>query len=451
MPLWAYLERGGREAVACWHRRSGKDEIGLHRACVAAHERPANYWHMLPEASQARKAIWGAVNPKTGKRRIDEAFPLELRKRTLENEMTIHFKSGATWQVVGSDNYNSLVGASPAGIIYSEWSLANPSARAYLRPIIAENNGWELFLYTPRGRNHGLKTLEAARKQPESFAQVLTADDTGIIPADILHDEKRAYIAEYGEDEGEAFFNQEYYCDFNAPLLGAILGKAVSKAEKDGRVNERVEVDPDGAPIEISSDIGFRDTAAWWFWQPRVGGFALVDYDDDTGLDADDWIERLKRRLCTHPVKLGKIWLPHDARAKTFQSKHSVVEKFLTAFGADHVALVPQSSKADRINAGRTVFPRCEFHVERCAEGLNGLREWSYEYNEETKTFSKEPKHDWASHPADAFTYGAQIMQERTIEKVSANIRKLGVGQNEATLEDMWKVHERQMRREARI
>src|SRR5229473_3744217 len=148
MPLWTYLERGGREAVAVWHRRAGKDEVGLHRACVAAHERVANYWHMLPEASQARKAIWDAINPKTGQRRIDEAFPMELRASVRAQEMLIKFRSGSTWQVVGSDNFNSLVGASPAGIVYSEWSIAKPSARAFLRPIIAENNGWEIFIYT---------------------------------------------------------------------------------------------------------------------------------------------------------------------------------------------------------------------------------------------------------------------------------------------------------------
>jgi phage terminase large subunit len=99
---------------------------------------------MLPEATQARKAIWAAVNPKTGKRRIDEAFPQELRKSTRDHEMVDRVQVGASWQVVGSDNFNSLVGASPAGIVYSEWALANPSARAYLRPIIAENKGWEL-------------------------------------------------------------------------------------------------------------------------------------------------------------------------------------------------------------------------------------------------------------------------------------------------------------------
>ncbi len=423
-PLWDYLERGGREAVAVWHRRAGKDEVGLHRACVAAHERPANYWHMLPEATQARKAIWAAVNPKTGKRRIDEAFPQELRKATRDHEMVIEFKCGASWQVVGSDNFNSLVGASPAGIVYSEWALANPSARAYLRPIIAENQGWELFLYTPRGRNHGLRTLQAARQEPSSFAQVLRAQDTKQIPQVVLDKELAAYIKEYGQDEGMAFFLQEFDCDFNAPLLGAILGRYVSRAEREGRIHNAVELDPEGSEIHISSDIGFRDTAAWWFWQPKVGGFSIIDYDQDSGLEARDWIERLKDK----GYKIGKIYLPHDARAKTFAAKHSALEQFAAAFGFDKVEIVPQTSKSDRINAARAVIDRCEFHETRCSDGLDGLREWSYEYDDELKTFSKEPKHDWASHPGDGFSYGAQMMREYVKPKPADELPKFPLG-----------------------
>lgn len=412
-PLWDYLERGGREAVAVWHRRAGKDEIGLHRACVAAHERPANYWHMLPEASQARKAIWDAINPKTGQRRIDEAFPIELREATRDHEMLIKFRVGATWQVVGSDNFNSLVGASPAGIVYSEWSLAKPSARAFLRPIIAENQGWELFIYTPRGRNHGLKTLEAAQSTPGSFAQVLTVLETNAISQEVLAKELSAYIKEYGQEEGEAFFRQEYHCDFSAAVLGAILARYVERAERSGRINDAVAFDPEGAPIEISSDIGRTDTATWWFWQPKFGGFSLVDYDDDSGLDAEEWCARLAKKL--EPYKLGKIWLPHDAQAKTFAAKHSALEQFWKFFGVDKVEIVPLTSKQDRINAARTVIASCEFHKTRCADGLEGLNGWVYEWDDDTKVFSKDPLHNWASHPGDGFSYGAQIMRERVV------------------------------------
>jgi phage terminase large subunit len=406
MGLWGYLENGGRKAVAVWHRRSGKDEVALHRIACAAFERPANYWHMLPESAQARKAIWDAVNPATGKRRIDEALPHELRSSYREQEMHIGLKSGGSYQLVGSDNYNSLVGSTPAGVVYSEWALAKPQADGYLMPILAENKGWSLYIYTPRGRNHGLTTLRAAQADPDAFAQVLTVEDTGALPKDVLEAQKRDYIAKHGEEHGESLFRQEYYCSFDAANIGAILGRAVERLEQAGRITDDVAYDPDGAPVQISSDIGFHDTASWWVWQPRVGGFAIVDYDGASGLDADDWIERIK----ANGYKIGKIWLPHDARAKTFQSKHSSVERFLMAFGVDKVAVVPQTSKRDRINAARRVLPSCAFHETRCFKGLEGLRDWSYEWNEDTGEFSREPLHNWASHPGDAYSYGAQVI-----------------------------------------
>ena len=206
MPAWKYLENGGRHAELIWHRRSGKDEICLHHTACKAFERPATYWHMIPQASQARKAIWAAINPHSGKRRIDEAFPHEVRAKTLENEMFIQFKNGATWQVIGSDNYNSLVGSPPAGVVYSEWALANPSARAYLRPIMNENNGWQVFITTPRGKNHAFKTYEAAKKNPDAFAQLLKWQDTGAMSVGQAAAERAAYVADFGEDQGGALF-----------------------------------------------------------------------------------------------------------------------------------------------------------------------------------------------------------------------------------------------------
>ena len=445
LPAWSYLENGGRHAELIWHRRSGKDEVALHRTACAAFERVGNYWHMLPEASQARKAIWNAVNPHSGKRRIDEAFPVELRSATRDQEMLIRFINGSTWQVLGSDNFDSLVGSPPIGIVYSEWALANPAARSYLRPILAENNGWQVFITTPRGRNHAAKTYQAALKEPGAFAQRLTAHETGALSAERLAEELRQYIADFGDDEGAAIFAQEYECSFDAALLGAVLGRAVEAAEKDGRIHAGVAYDPEGSAIEVSSDIGFRDTAAWWFWQPVVGGFNLIDFDAASGLDADEWCERLQRK----DYRLGKIHLPHDARAKTFQSKHTAVERFLTAFGADRVTIVPQSSKLDRIAAARRVIRRCAFNPENCERGLDALRSWQYEWNEETRTFSKEPKHDWASHPGDAFSYGCQVLEERMPPEQKKTIDWMNIPAE--TIDEILKDHERQQGRRQRI
>lgn len=434
---WDYLEKGGKHAELIWHRRSGKDEIALHRTACAAFERPANYWHMLPEYAQARKAIWSAVNPRTGRRRVDEAFPHELRKTTREDTMEIVFKNGATWQVVGSDSYNKLVGSTPVGIVYSEWALSNPSAKAYLRPILLENGGWQMFISTPRGKNHAFRTFKSAQTTPGAFAELLTAYDTQTLTPGQLEQEKQAYIDDFGPDMGLAMFEQEYECNFDAAILGAVLGKWIGRARKAGRMQEGV-YDPKGAPVCISSDIGFRDTSSWWFWQPRIDGFGLVGYLGASGMDADDWIEKLKEYISARRMKLGQIWLPHDARNKTFSAKHSPLERFLKAF--DHVDIVPMTKIEHRINAGRRVIERCYFDETECADGIDGLTSWAYEYDEETRTFSKEPKHDWASHPGDGFTYGAQMMEMLSPPPPPPEpMRGITVGANTATLDELWK------------
>ncbi|MBI3716099.1 MAG: hypothetical protein HY255_08915 [Betaproteobacteria bacterium] len=428
LPAWRYLQGGGRHAELVWHRRSGKDEVCLHRTAVAAFERVAGYLHMLPEYAQARKAIWDSVNPHTGRRRIDEAFPKEIRSATREQEMQIVLANGSTWQVVGSDRFDALVGASPAGIVYSEWALSNPTARAYLRPIVAENNGWQIFNTTARGRNHAYTTLRAAEKDPKAFAQVLDATQTGIFTPERLAEELASYIAEFGEDYGRAKFEQEYLCSFDAANLGAILARALTQAEREGRVHDEVEFDPLGAPLEISADIGRRDTSTWWFWQPTIGGYRIVDYDSGFGLDADEWAERLQQRIAKYQLEgradaLGKIWLPHDAQQKSFAAKRSAVETFRQHFGTNQVWITPQTSKADRINAARVLIPRIAFHEGNCARGLDGLRAWSFEYDRDSKTFSSEPRHDWASHDGDGFSYGCVVMSQQRPEKVEDKTR----------------------------
>jgi len=192
---------------------------------------------------------------------------------------------------------------------------------------------------------------------------------------------------------------------------GAILAKWVNKAEREGRVTEFIKFDPDGAPIDVTSDIGFRDTAAWWFWQRCLGGYRLLAYLGDSGMDAEEWIPLIRDKILElSGGKLGNIWLPHDARAKTFQSKHTTVEQFLKAFPGK-VKVVPQSKKSDQISAARQVIDTCEFNKTECEEGLDGLLAWEYEWNDDLKTFSKEPLHNWASHPSDGFAYGCQVMQ----------------------------------------
>lgn len=397
LPAWRYLESGGKHAELIWHRRSGKDEIALHRAACAAFERVAGYWHMLPEYAQARKAIWDAVNPHTGKRRIDEAFPHELRANTREQEMQIVFKNGSTWQVVGSDNYNRLVGSTPAGIVYSEWALANPSARAYLRPILAENGGWQVFITTPRGKNHAYQTLRAASQARGAFTQILSAEETGVFTPEQLREELASYIAEFGEDMGLALYEQEYLCSFEAAILGSYYGKELAKVEKEGR---RGYFPVDSAfPVQTAWDIGKTDDTSIWFYQETFDGLRIVDFHSSSGKEVDFYIDLLRGK----PFEVEWLYLPHDAKAKRLGMKRTVQEQFMDS--GFKVRVLPNMGIQDGIQAARKTFPVCYFHEETCADGLEALAQYRREWDDEKKCFNDSPVHDWTSHPADAFRY----------------------------------------------
>ncbi|TFH60878.1 MAG: hypothetical protein E4G90_09920, partial [Gemmatimonadales bacterium] len=252
--LWRYLAGGGKRAVAVWNRRSGKDDVSLHWTATCAMQRVGTYWHMLPQANQARKAIWDAVEPRTGHRRIDDAFPLEIRENTREQDMLIRFKGGSTWQVLGSDSYNALVGSPPIGVVFSEYALADPNSWAFLRPILAENGGWAMFISTPRGRNHLQRMYDFARKDPLWFGELLTLNDTHVITPEQLDQERRELAAERGDEEAENIINQEYFCSFDAAIAGSYYGKIIVNLEKQGRITE-VPYDP-RLPVTTAWDIG---------------------------------------------------------------------------------------------------------------------------------------------------------------------------------------------------
>lgn len=417
LPLWSYLESGGKRAVEIAHRRWGKDDVALHWTCMSANDvgyegclgRVGNYWHMLPKAAQARKAIWEAVNPRTGKRRIDEAFPQALRSKTLDREMMIKFKCGSTWQVLGSDNYDMLVGSPPIGIVFSEWALANPNAWAMLRPILDENGGWALFITTPRGRNHAFKSLESAKKrQPDWFAQVITAYQTKVFSREKLKEIKEELEDEYGQEDGEALFDQEYGCSFDAQLLGAYYAKVISVAEREGRIQAFIKHDPD-YPVQTAWDLGLSDDTAIWFYQVIGREIRILAHYSAHG----KLIEHYAKVLATFEETMGwkywfddpreaYHWVPWDARPKTLASKG---KSLLEIAWEDHqlrFRVSKQLSVQDGIQATRKMLGRAFFCESLCKKGLESIRNYQREYDEDKQMYKATPLHNWASHDADA-------------------------------------------------
>lgn len=415
--MWDYLERGGKRALGIWHRRAGKDDVLLHRTAVAAFERPATYWTALPEYAQARKALWAAVNPHTGKRRIDEAFPLELRETTNEQEMFIRLINGSTWQLVGSDRYNSLVGAGVAGVTFSEFALANPSAWAYIRPMLEENDGWAAFITTPRGRNHAKTMYDMAKSNPRWFAEVLSIHDTGALSPEQIAESLEEYTALYGEDLGQAQFDQEYGCSFNAAILGAFYAREMVKVRAEGRIAAIDAIE--GQPVHRAWDIGVGDdTSIWWFQVVGTQVFILDCYSRPGESDIQVFAEMVHRKNSEMGWASGTDYVPHDARQRVWGMKRGRLETM-----AEHglkPEVVPNLSKLDGINAVRRTLPRCVFHARCEDQGIPALEQYRREWDDERKTFKANEVHDWSSHLADAFRYLAVTWRPAPAPKAEA-------------------------------
>lgn len=402
--LWrALAHERKKRAVAIWHRRSGKDDIGLHWSATAACERIGNYWHMLPKANQARRAIWEAVNPHSGLRRIDEAFPKEIRANTREQEMMIRFKNGSTWQVVGSDSYSGLIGAPPVGIVFSEYSLADPAAWDYLRPILVENGGWALFIYTPRGKNHGYTMYRMAKRNPEWFAELLTIVDTGALSLAAIESERQAGMS-------EDMIQQEFFCSFEAANPGSYYGKQMSVAWKEGRIGS-VPIEP-GIECETFWDLGIGDTTAIWIAQFVGRELRIVGYYETNGEGLAHYANWLKTWAETRDVRFSRHVMPHDIEVRELGSGKSRKQVAL-GLGLAPIFVAPNLPIEDGIEAVRRLLARCWFDERATDKGVSALTEYCKEWDDKNNTFKDRPKHDWASNGADAFRMLAVTVKDR--------------------------------------
>lgn len=448
---WDFLERGGKRYVGIWHRRAGKDDVTLHRTAIAAHERVANYWHCLPQYEQAKKAIWEAINPHTGKRRIDETFPRELRKRTDNSSMTIEFLCGSIWKVVGSDNPDSLVGAPPAGIVFSEYALSNPSAWGYLAPILDENDGWAVFITTPRGRNHAHDLYRMALTEDARasgwFAEKLDVRDTGY-SIDRVERQRIEYHAIFGRDAGDALIEQEYYCSFEAAILGAVWGRELADVEREGRIRPIV-AQPE-IPVEVVYDIGVGHNTVQWYFQMSGDQVHVLHFYQATGKSMVHFADEKRRLARQYGWTYGRDHVPHDARQRVFTDTNSSGEarqriELMRATPGFRPKLVPNIKLEDGISAVRVTLPHCWFNdTAAVQEGMECLRQHSYEWDDEDKCFSRRPVQNWTTDPADAFRYLSIVWKVAT--KSEPEPKPSGRTVHEMTLNELWAMHERQMR-----
>ena len=187
---------------------------------------------------------------------------------------------------------------------------------------------------------------------------------------------------------------------FEASIEGAYYADQIAAAEFQGRIGKFPAIP--GIPVETAWDIGVGDYTSIWLYQ-RLGRIRFVGYIQNTGEGLPYYAQDLKDRGLIYDAH---HW-PHDGVVREWGSGKSRLEQ------ARELGLkpdiVPRLEVDDGINAGRAVLAHCEFDEEACSEGLKALRSYRKDWDEERGVWKDKPRHDWASHGADAFrTFATQ-------------------------------------------
>src|SRR6266403_537014 len=213
LPIVDAIEnKGYKRVIAIMPRRAGKDLTAFNLCIRQCIRKSCVIYYIFPTYAQGKKVIWDSVT-NAGERILDY-IPESLVESKNSQEMKIRFKNGSLLQIVGSDNYDSLMGTNPQGVVFSEYALQDPRAYQYIRPILAANLGWCLFITTPRGKNHAYELYQIALHSENWFAMKLTLDDTNHIPLEEIERERAEGIM------SEDLIQQEYFCSFDMGVEG---------------------------------------------------------------------------------------------------------------------------------------------------------------------------------------------------------------------------------------
>lgn len=389
-----------KRGVLVMHRRSGKDKSIFNEIVIPETQRRVwLYFYVFPEYAQARKAFRENIDNDGFK--LLNHIPKELIKGEPNNsEMKVEFKNGSILRVVGTDkNVDSLVGTNPVWVIFSEWSICNPIVWDMFRPMLLANGWRAYFVYTPRWENHWYDLYNTALKFPDIYALTLktakeTQDNNG---NRILTDEQLQSELDEGMDIN--LWEQEYMCSFKANLKWAVYSKQLL----DLNQSDRVCAVPyeEGRQVHTFWDLWVNDATAIWFVQFVGKEIHLINHYEATGKSLGELVDIIRNQ----PYSYWEHWLPHDADYRVQWAIIETKKQILERLGLPNIKITPNIRIDDGIQATKQAFPNMWFDKEKCYGWLNAIKSYVYDYNDKLKIYSKEPRHDRASHTADALRY----------------------------------------------
>lgn len=383
--------------VLVCHRRFGKTVLAVNELiksaalCKLPDPRCA---YIAPYFAQAKTIAWDYL------KQFTNVIP-GVEKN--EAELRVDLPGGARISLYGADNPDRL-----RGLYFDDVWMDEPADHPprlwpeIIRPALSDRKGRGSFIGTPKGRNEFWKLYNSAQADPDWYAALFRSSETGVLDAGELADARKTMSAEQ--------YDQEFECSFQAALIGAYYGKEMSSAEKEGRITD-VPYNPK-LPVYTAWDLGKRDYTSIWWAQHAGPQIRIIDFYQACGENLTHYAKLIKEK----PYHYGGHILPHDVEVDLLGMDRTRLET-LRELGLQDITVLPASDVMDGINAARLMMPICWFDALKTAEGLECLRQYQKEWDDRLKTFRGTPRHDWASHAADAFRYMAMGLPEYAVSK----------------------------------
>ena len=424
-----FHNREQRWAVIVAHRRCGKTVACIndliYRALIENKEN-GRYFYISPYLAQSKSIAWDYL----------VRYSQPVLAKSNQSELWVELINGSRIRLFGADNENALRGNYCDGIVLDEYADIRPRVWGeIIRPLLADRNGmgghktWAVFIGTPKGHNAFYDVYHNATKDDGWYVKVLRASQTGLLEKSELEDAAKMMT----QDQ----YLQEFECDFESAILGAYYGKEMRQLTDQGRIRE-IEYDP-MFPVHTAWDLGYSDDTAIWWFQVVHGEIRMLDYHSSNGQPVAFYAGIIQSREKERGYVYGTHYLPHDARAKTLASNKSIIEQLSDKIPLKYLKIVPSLSLQDGIQATRLALTRAWFDF-KCEDGIECLRQYQREYDEDKKVFRDKPRHDWTSHGADAFRMLAIAWKEEAkLPHKDDSIKGLFVGQTDVSLNDLWK------------
>lgn len=386
-----------RFGVIVAHRRWGKSVCfanELIKRAVSTRRKDYRAAFLSPTYQQSKAVIWDEL------RRYTEPLPRDQYSFN-ESELRLDFANGARIRLFGADNPDRLRGQYFDDVVADEMDIVKlETFTEIIRPAISDRKGNFYAIGTFKYSNGALGQLyDMAGEEDDDngwFRRIYAVGSSESLDPEEVADAQRVMSREE--------FAREYECVRVAAVKNAILGRYIDEADAAGRISS-VPHDP-ALPVITAWDLGVGDSTAIWFVQQAGRGeVRLIDYHEASGEGLPYYAQMLKEKGYTYADHIA----PHDIGVRELGTGKSRLEVAMS-LGINFRVLprVSQNVRSEideRIEASRTLIPRCWFDREKTAEGIEALRSWHRDTNPSTGELKSSPVHDWASHGSDAFGY----------------------------------------------